>query len=286
MRWKRVVLWCGLCIRLNQYNRCLHPCVVRLISERIRALHPIVSRLASLAAGSMAACALTVGGVVAAGLPSEAHAQASVLIKNQSAKAVVETVDHDARELLLREANGHLITIEYGSAVRDLPHVNAGDRLSIRFVETLGAVIAAPDSPLPESTLTTAKGYVHGHPRGVIAAFRRERATVQSIDLTTHTLSFVTTDGESHIAVLRIKAMQDFMATLKVGDVIDITRTESISYVILNDTVTPGTDPGAPADAAGAAAAPAIPAVPAVPAVPAAPSAPAVPAAPAVAPAQ
>nr|WP_298794316.1 hypothetical protein [uncultured Acetobacter sp.] len=234
----------------------------------------------------MAACALTVGGVVAAGLPSEAHAQASVLIKNQSAKAVVETVDHDARELLLREANGHLITIEYGSAVRDLPHVNAGDRLSIRFVETLGAVIAAPDSPLPESTLTTAKGYVHGHPRGVIAAFRRERATVQSIDLTTHTLSFVTTDGESHIAVLRIKAMQDFMATLKVGDVIDITRTESISYVILNDTVTPGTDPGAPADAAGAAAAPAIPAVPAVPAVPAAPSAPAVPAAPAVAPAQ
>lgn len=267
-------------------------------------MHPIVSRLASLAAGSMAACALTVGGVVAAGLPSAAHAQASVLLKNQSAKAVVETVDHDARELLLREANGHLITIEYGSAVRDLPHVNAGDKLSIRFVETLGAEIAPPDSPLPESTLTTAKGYVHGHPRGVIAAFRRERATVQSIDLTTHTLSFVTTDGESHIAVLRIKAMQDFMATLKVGDVIDITRTESISYVILNDTAAPAVDPNAPvqapADAANAAAGaaatvpavpavpatPGVPAAPAVPAVPAVPAAPAVPTAPAVSPAQ
>ncbi len=258
------------------------PCVVRLISERIRALHPIVSRLASLAAGSVAACALTVGGVVAAGLPTVAHAQASVLLKNQSAKAVVETVDHDARELLLREANGHLITIEYGASVRDLPHVNAGDKLSIHFVETLGAEIAPPGSPLPESTLTTAKGYVHGHPRGVIAAFRRERATVQSIDLATHTLSFVTTDGESHVAVLRIKAMQDFMATLKVGDVIDITRMESISYLILNDTVAPAADPNAPAPADAASAAGAVPAAPAVPAVPGVPAAPVVPAAPAV----
>lgn len=232
-------------------------------------MHPIVSRLSALVAGSMVACAFTVGGVVASGLPSVAHAQASVLLKNQSAKAVVETVDHEARELLLREANGHLITIEYGAAVRDLPHVNAGDKLSIRFVETLGADIAAPGSPLPESTLTTARGYVHGHPRGVIAAFRRERATVQTIDLATHTLSFVTTDGESHIAVMRIKAMQEFMAGLKVGDVIDITRMESISYVILNDTVAPAADQ----TSAAPVATPATPAVPAVPAAPVAPAA-------------
>ncbi|MDN7351050.1 hypothetical protein [Acetobacter senegalensis] len=221
-------------------------------------MHPVVSRLASLAAGSAAVCALALGGVVA-GLPSEAHAQASVLLKHQSAKAVVETVDHDARELLLREANGHLITIEYGSAVRDLPHVNAGDKLSISFVETLGADLAPPGSPLPESTLTTARGYVHGHPRGVIASFRRERAKIDSIDLPTHTVSFSTEDGSSHVAVLRTQAMQDFLKTLKVGDVIDITRMESISYVILNEQTEAAQDAANAAAAAGAASAPAAP---------------------------
>jgi len=185
---------------------------------------------------------------------SQAHAQASVLLKHQSAQAVVETVDHTARELLLREGNGHLITIEYGSAVRDLPHVSPGDKLSISFVETLGADLAQPGSPLPESTLTTARGYVHGHPRGVIASFRRERAKIETIDLPSHTVSFVTEDDTSHIAVLRTKAMQDFLATLKVGDVIDITRMESISYIIQNDTVAQPAAPDATAPAAAAQA--------------------------------
>ncbi|MGO3517094.1 MAG: hypothetical protein ACTINM_01100, partial [Acetobacter cibinongensis] len=220
-------------------------------------MQSLLSRLASLAAGSVAVCTLSLGGV---GLSTQAHAQASVLLKHQSAQAVVETVDHDARELLLREANGHLITIEYGSSIRDLPRVNPGDKLSISFVETLGADIAQPGSPLPESTLTTARGYVHGHPHGVIASFRRERAKVETIDLPTHTISFVTDDDTSHVAVLRTKAMRDFLSTLKVGDVIDITRMESISYIIKNDTVTPQNPVAAGAQSDSAA--PAAPAAP------------------------
>ncbi|MFT8675069.1 MAG: hypothetical protein ABF990_02175 [Acetobacter sp.] len=177
------------------------------------------------------------GTVALAALPSAAHAQASVLLKNQQAGAIVETVDRDAREILLREDNGHLLTVEYGSAVKDLPNLHEGDHLRISYVETLGAQIAAPGSPMPESTLTTARGFVHGHPRGVIAAFNRERATVKTIDLKTHTLSFVTDDGSLHVTALRTKAMQDFLATLKVGDVVDITRMESISYVITSKVV-------------------------------------------------
>lgn len=198
-------------------------------------MHPLVSRMSSLVTGSVAVCTLAVAGLAAA--PSAAHAQASGLLKNQTATAVVETVDRDAREVLLREGNGHLITVEYGSAVRDLPHLHEGDHLKIRFVETLGAQMAPPDSPLPESTLTTARGYAHGHPRGVIAAFNRERGTIKAIDLKTHTASFVTDDGALHVAVLRTQAMQDFLATLKIGDVVDITRAESISYVITNENV-------------------------------------------------
>lgn len=168
--------------------------------------------------------------------PSAAQAQASVLLKHQHASAVVETVDREAREVLLREGNGHLITIEYGTGVSDLPHLHSGDRLEISFVETLGAQMAPPGSPMPESTLTTARGFALGHPRGVIAAFNRERATIQSINLKTHSVAFVTDDGALHVAALRTKAMQDFLATLKVGDVVDMTRMEAISYVITNVT--------------------------------------------------
>lgn len=233
--------------------------LLRLIWKRKRALQSLVSRLASLAAGSVAVCALAVGGFGVS--TPQAHAQASVLLKHQSAQAVVETIDRSARELLLRESNGHLLTIEYGSAVRDLPHVSPGDKLSITFVETLGADLAQPGSPLPESTLTTARGYVHGHPRGVIASFRRERAKIETLDLPSHTVSFVTEDEVSHIAVLRTKAMQDFLATLKVGDVIDITRMESISYIIQNVAAEAATGPAPSVPAAPVAAQP--PAAPA-----------------------
>ncbi|MFT8367230.1 MAG: hypothetical protein ABF785_06900 [Acetobacter papayae] len=209
---------------------------------------------------SFKALALFATGLCAFGgavLPSSAaHAQASVLLKHQQTSAIVETVDREAREVLLREDNGHLITIEYGAGVSDLPHLHEGDHLRISFVETLGADMAPPGSPLPESTLTTARGFAHGHPRGVIAAFNRERATIQAIDLKTHSVSFVTDDNALHVAVLHTKAMQDFLATLKVGDVVDMTRMESISYVITNETV-PAAAPQAAAPAPSVAPAPA-----------------------------
>ncbi|MFT8563509.1 MAG: hypothetical protein ABF742_02240, partial [Acetobacter orientalis] len=86
------------------------------------------------------------------------------------------------------------------------------------------------------------------------------------IDLPSHTVSFVTEDDTSHIAVLRTKAMQDFLATLKVGDVIDITRMESISYIIQNDTVAQPAAPDATAPAAAAQAPVTAPAPAAAPA--------------------
>ncbi|MCI1483215.1 MAG: hypothetical protein LKH30_05645, partial [Acetobacter fabarum] len=117
---------------------------------------------------------------------------------------------------------------------------------------TLGAQLAPPGSPLPESTLTTARGFVHGHPRGIIAAFNRERALIKTIDLPSSTISFTTEGDDSlHVAVLRTKAMQDFLKTLKIGDVVDITRAESITYIVTNKTV-PQPAPAAPQLAAPA----------------------------------
>ncbi len=215
-------------------------------------LHPLVSRFSSKAAASVAACALGFAGLATMAAPTLAHAQASVLLKSQQATAVVESVDREARELLLREGNGHLLTIEYGAAVKDVPHLHEGDELKIQFVETLGAQLAAPGSPLPESTLTTARGFVHGHPRGIIAAFNRERALVKTIDLASSTISFTTEGDDSlHVAVLRTKAMQDFLKTLKIGDVVDITRAESITYIVTNKTV-PQPTPATPQLAAPA----------------------------------
>ena len=178
------------------------------------------------------------GGVFSAS--SSARAQASVLLKHQSTTAVVETIDRRAREILLREKSGHLITVEYGDAVRDLPRLHEGDTLLISFVETLGAEIVPHGSPMPESTIATARGFVHGHPHGVIAAFNRERAFVRGVNLKTHTLTFVSDDKDDrdlHVVVLRTRAMRNFLATLKVGDVVDMTRVESLSYVITNTPV-------------------------------------------------
>ena len=67
-----------------------------------------------------------------------------------------------------------------------------------------------------------------------------EYGTNRENNLKTHTLTFLPDDKddrELRVVVFRTRAMRDFLSTLKVGDVVDMTRMESLSYVITNTPV-------------------------------------------------
>lgn len=166
-----------------------------------------------------------------------ARAQAAIT-GVQTTTATVETVDHDTGTVLLRDAHDNLITVTVPKGKVDLPHLEAGDLLGLRFFQTMDAAIARPDTPLPISTLQTSKGYVHRHPHGTLISFLRQRVTIVAIDLQTSTVTFTTADKSTRTVTLHAKTMQAILPSLKSGDDVDVTTMDAISFVVMNRTNT------------------------------------------------
>ncbi|AQS88070.1 hypothetical protein AA101099_1336 [Neoasaia chiangmaiensis NBRC 101099] len=188
--------------------------------------------LAALVLASTLAAAPTV-------LTPHAWAQASAITGNQVTSAVVETVDSGNGNVLLRDHTGGLVTVNVPKGAHNLPHLQPGDQINLRFFQTIDAEIVPPDAPAPESTVSSAKGYVHRHPHGTLISFRRQRVHVLAIDVPHHTVTFTDPDDMTRTVAIHQKPMQDFLATLKVGDDVDVTTMDAVSFDVTNRTVNP-----------------------------------------------
>ena len=84
-------------------------------------------------------------------------AQPSNILGAEEVRATVETVDQQARTVLLRGPTGGLLTVHAGPEVRNLPQVKPGDQVVVRYTEAVAARIVRPGDPAPESTTTMAR---------------------------------------------------------------------------------------------------------------------------------
>ncbi|MBV1830173.1 preprotein translocase subunit YajC [Komagataeibacter sp. AV436] len=179
------------------------------------------------------ALASVVAGASAAAMP--AMAQAPVIVGNQTATATVESVDHEAGMILLRDKAGNLDTVRVDPDLRaKLPVLNPGDKIGLRIVRTIDAAIAPPGSPLPESTENAAGTRTGPHPHGMMVSFKRERVKVTGVDTTRNQVVFVDPDDITRVVLVRQKAMQDFLKTLKPGDEVDTTVMDAVSFSVLS----------------------------------------------------
>ncbi|BAK83840.1 hypothetical protein [Komagataeibacter medellinensis] len=185
---------------------------------------------------AVALAAAMVGSVAALSVPSvPAMAQAPVIVGNQTATAIVESVDHDAGMILLRDKAGNLDTVRVDADQRaKLPVLHPGDKIGLRIVRTIDASIAPPGSPLPESTENAAGTRTGPHPHGMMVSFKRERVKVTGVDTTRNQVVFVDPDDITRVVLVRQKPMQEFLKTLKPGDEVDTTVMDAVSFSVLS----------------------------------------------------
>ena len=185
---------------------------------------------------AVALAAAVVGGVAALSAPLvPAMAQAPVIVGNQTATATVESVDHDAGMILLRDKSGNLDTVRVDADQRaKLPVLHPGDKIGLRIVRTIDAAIAPPGSPLPESTENAAGTRTGPHPHGMMISFKRERVKVTNVDTTRNQVVFVDPDDITRVVLVRQKPMQEFLKTLKPGDEVDTTVMDAVSFSVLS----------------------------------------------------
>jgi hypothetical protein len=58
--------------------------------------------------------------------------------------AVVETVDRQRREVLLRGPQGRLMTVRIGDEVRNFDRIRGGDRVVVRYRQAVAAAASRP----------------------------------------------------------------------------------------------------------------------------------------------
>jgi hypothetical protein len=155
-------------------------------------------------------------------------ASKSEVSKTIEFQATVTSIDPKTRMVTLKTPDGKESTFYVDERVRNLPQVKVGDEVRIAYVVALAWKLnkshkAAP-SPEVETAVTPAEP--GARPAGGVARRISFTASVESIDLANGTVTLKGPEGNSRAFKAR---NPDNLKKVKVGDLIDITYTESVA---------------------------------------------------------
>jgi hypothetical protein len=184
----------------------------------------------------LTAGALALGLTMAGLTPARAQPMHGAMVGGEvEARALVESVDPATRTVLLRTGDGRLLTVAVGPEVRNFARIKAGDVVAARIRLGILAELAAPgdDSGPVAAGGVAARAPAGAKPGAFAGDALRVRVTLEGYDARTRTASITLPDGAKRSLVLQRKPMQDFAATLKPGDKVDVTVLRSVAIGVV-----------------------------------------------------
>ncbi len=152
---------------------------------------------------------------------------------------VVETVDPQSRELLLRGSSGAqsgaLLSMVVSPRVQNLDRIRPNDRVTVRYYQAVAANIVSPTSgtSAPSEVMTAQRApRTAERPGGEVTRVVSGRVTVTAVEPATNSLTFRRPDGRLRTVVARRPDAQSFIRRLSVGDQVDITYEEALAISI------------------------------------------------------
>lgn len=186
---------------------------------------------------------LAAAGVVLAGggLPGRLNAQTgqassgTTVAYTTEARATVESVDQARREVVLRGAGGALFSVTAGPEVRNLAQIRPGDQVVIRYIEALAARLAPVDtsgSSIADSQAGVVRSAPGTAPTAVAGEQIRTTVQVEAVDRAANTVTFSGPGGAARTVAVRDPDARRFLQTLKPGDRVELTYTESLAIAL------------------------------------------------------
>jgi hypothetical protein len=168
---------------------------------------------------------------MAVGILAACQTEPATVERTSEVTATVTAIDLPERLVTLRGPKGNLFTVQADEEVRNLPQVEVGDRVVVRYYEAIAAELAS--SGEEASAAATAMRAPPGAKPGA-GLGQRVTATVEIVDVdpATHTVSFTDPDGIAQTIAVRDPEMQDFVETLKAGDEVAVTYTEALAISV------------------------------------------------------
>lgn len=162
---------------------------------------------------------------------------APVTVENlETVSATVTAVDVKKRLLSLRSSDGGGTTIEVPEEVRNLAQVKVGDQVVVRYYESIGAAVRPKGTPTDLTAVDEAtvlgRAEPGAKPGGGVGSVTATTVAIQSVDKTNNTVTFSGPDGYVRVVQVKDPAAQKFIATLKPGDLVDLTFTEALAVSV------------------------------------------------------
>jgi len=144
-------------------------------------------------------------------------------------QATVQAVYPDKRSLTLVGPSGQPQTIFVGPDVK-LDKLHAGDKVNVNYYQGLAAQIAKGGTKVSDPAAADfAYKNPNGAPGGGAGASVTVTVKILGVDPGTNTVAFQQADGSQHVIAVKSPNMQKFIRTLKAGDNVDVTYTESLA---------------------------------------------------------
>lgn len=140
-------------------------------------------------------------------------------------KTVVEAIDLATREITVKGAKGRPVTMRVETRVRNLPDLQAGDEVVVRYHESVGVELRPAqegETIAPDETVMS--GSDSGRNPGG-SSRKTEFASVESVGKREKSVVLKTPDGRYLDLYVRD---QDVLASLKQGDNVVATYTEAV----------------------------------------------------------
>jgi Cu/Ag efflux protein CusF len=165
----------------------------------------------------------------AAGQPT---AMAGQLI---TATAKVDKVDLDKREVTLKDQDNKPFTINVPDSVSRLDNVKAGDRVRVRFYESVAVSLGKPGSMTPgqEKKTTTTERTPGAMPGGTVTQQVTTTAKITKIDTSQDELTIEGPEGKANTIKVDDPSVKSALSHLKVGDKIKTTYTQAMATQVM-----------------------------------------------------
>ena len=158
-----------------------------------------------------------------------ASAQATPNREQITLRGTVQAVDATARTITIRGETGNVVTLDVPQSVKRLNEVKVGDVVSAVYYDQVTVTAHPPGAPdadrLEPPIATSTPGALPG---GTVAQRRVTTVTITGWDPATRVVTFTVPSGATYGRRLVETTDANLMNGLKVGDRVDVTRTEAV----------------------------------------------------------
>jgi len=169
------------------------------------------------------------GLVLALSLPSWAQEVRQLPTQTVTLSGTVATIDFTKRMVNIKKADGSFETVDVPAGAKRFDELKVGDKVSITFNNNVSARLKPPgEAPVDTQTGTTTAGQGE-RPGGTAAVQRTMTATIDAIDKSTSSITFVGPNGWKYSRHIVDPTVLD---KIKVGDKVDITWNTDVTVAV------------------------------------------------------